>query len=407
MFIDPGLPVDDEDDFSAKVYGDGQEAPPPSAVTKKSAFAPWHHPIKQIVRDYQWGDAAVRLLSGFRAAERRGVLRYFTLPGADLLDVRQLATAIQGMGSQVEYFGFNTGWKPDGSDRVDGSGAYLSAESALRQAGRVTDSSVVWPDSLEDIAQPKSTAADRLAQQSVFDIVNIDACDHLGYASPGRKQTLFDAMESLLAHQLRATEPWLLFLTTRADPKLLGGPSVKLMAAIQKNLDAHPDGFGDALADCLGVDKAVLISDLNAVWGSTDERFLKLFVLALGKHLLHFYFGQVNFKVTVELVSAFAYRVHGAEPDMVSVAFRMTPGGLRIHPAAAKPVVVLEQIELADANAIAAKTKAMWNLENGIQDSKVATDAVNGTLRLLEQANYDLEAWKLWLQNHPIRPMTV
>ncbi|WP_339933589.1 hypothetical protein [uncultured Brevundimonas sp.] len=407
MLIDPGLPPDEQDDISAKVYGDGQELPPPSALTKKSSFAPWHHPIKQIVRDYQWGDAAVRLLSQSRAAERRDVLRYFTLPGADLLDVRQLATAIENFGSQIEYFGFNTGWTPDAADQTDGSGAYLSAESALRQAGRITDNSVVWPDSLEDIAQPNSTAADRLAQQSVFDIVNIDACDHLGYKSPGRHQTLFDAMESLLAHQLRATEPWLLFLTTRADPKLLGGPSVKLMAAIQKNLDAHPDGFGDALADCLGVNKAVLISELNAVWGSTDERFLKLFVLALGKHLLHFYFGQVNFKMTVELVSAFAYRVHGSEPDMVSVAFRITPGGLRIHPPAARPMVALHDIELVHAQSIAAKAKEMWNLETGIQQPQVATDAVSGTARLLEQANYDLEAWRLWLQNHATRPMTV
>lgn len=410
MLIEPDPSGDnDEDGISARVYGDGQDAPLPSAASKKKTFAPWHHPIKQIVREYQWSDAAVRLLSKSRTADRRGVLRYFTLPGADLLDVRQLAAAVEQFGSQIEYFGFNTGWQPDQADRDEASGAYLSAESALRQSGRITDRSVVWPDRLEDIAQPKSTAADRLRQQPVFDIINVDACDHLGYASEGRQQTLFDALESLLAHQLRAEDPWLLFLTTRADPKLLGGPSVKLVTAIQKNLEAHPDGFGDALADCLGVDKAVLVSELNAVWNSSDERFLKLFVLALGKHLLHFYFGQVSFTTNVELVSAFAYRVHGADPDMVAVAFRVTPGDLRIHPAAAKPMVALKEVELVDAQAIAAKAKAMWNLDGatGLAEPKVAQDAVAGTMRLLDQANYDLDAWRAWLREHAIRPMAV
>ncbi len=400
-----------EDDFTSRVYGDADTSAIASVQSKKRGFAPWHHPVKQIVRDYQWGDAAKRLLSQGRSVEQRGVLRYFTLPGADLLDVRQMAQSIEAFGSQIEYFGFNSGWKPDATDGdQDGtSGAYLSAESALRQAGKVSSRSVVWPDRLEDIAQPNSTAADRLKQQAVFDIINVDACDHLGYVSEGRTHTLFDAIETLLAHQLRATDPWLLFVTTRADPNLLGAPAAKLQSAIAKNLELHPEGFGQALADCLGVDKAALISGLNQAWGCADERFLKLFVLALGKHLLQFYFGQVSFQNQVELISAFAYRVHGDQPDMVSIAFRITPGDLRIHPAAASPVVALQCVELVHAQAIAAKAKAIWDLDgaSGILAPEVAHDAISGTLRLLDEANYDIDAWKNWLRDHKHRPMTV
>jgi hypothetical protein len=400
---------DEDDDYSTQVYGNIAQSPPPSAFLKKKAFAPWHHPIKQIVRDYQWSEAVGRLLSKSRSADRRSVLRYFTLPGADLLDVRQLASVIERFETQIEYFGFNSGWKRDAGDGDASSGAYLSAESALRQAGRITDRSVVWPDRLEDIAREGSTADDRLRQQAVFDIVNIDACDHLGYASAGRQFTLFDAMERLLGHQLRAQEPWLLFLTTRANANLLGSPAIKLQAAIKENLAAHPDEFGDSLADCLEVARATLDSSVNGVWSAADHRFLRLFVLALGKHLLHFYFGQVNFKTRVELISAFSYRVFSTHPDMVSVAFRITPEGLRVHPAAAQPSVALPTLELAHARAIAIKTKAMWDLEgeSGIRQPTVEQDAVAGTIRLLEQANYDVDAWKIWLRDHAIRPMIV
>lgn len=401
----------DDDDIASRVYGEGDVGPALTTLTKKRGFAPWHHPVKQIVRDYQWGMAAERLLAKGRAAEQRGVLRYFTLPGADLLDVRQLAKSIKRFGSRIEYFGFNSGWKPDAeADAAENSsGAYLSAESALRQAGTITDTSVVWPDRLEDIARLKSTAADRLQQQGAFDIVNIDACDHLGYASEGREHTLFDAVETLLAHQLRAGKTWLLFITTRVDPKLLGAPAEKLRAAITENLKLHPNEFGDALADCVGVEKSTLISELNDVWASHDERLLKLFVLALGKHLLQFYCAQPNFSNQVELVSAFAYRVHGDLPDMLSIAFRVTPKGIRIHPAAAAPVVTVEQVELAAAQAIAAKAKEMWDIDGatGIQDKTVAVDAISGTRSLLDEANYDLDAWKDWLRTHQHRPMEV
>ena len=64
------------------------EAPPiVSLVPKKDAFLPWHHPVKQVVRHHQWAELTKRLIAARPAA--RPTLRYFTLPGADLLDVRR------------------------------------------------------------------------------------------------------------------------------------------------------------------------------------------------------------------------------------------------------------------------------------------------------------------------------
>lgn len=411
-------PVDDEqqnapaEDFTAQVYGSAPIAAPvlPQRV-KKTNFAPWHHPVKQIVRDYQWGDQAKRLVKDHRAADARGVIRYFTLPGADLLDVRSLSKALEDFGSKIEYFGFNIGYKStDNEEDIDLEKAgYFSSESALRQAGRTTDSAVVLPDRLEDIAEPTSQAANRLRQQAVFDIINLDACDHLGYKPKGRAHSLFDALEALLAHQLKAEKPWLLFITTRARADQLGEAGMKLQSAITENLKQHPEEFGAALAATICGSKLTIGTDLAKTWSSSGEMFLRLFVTSIGKHILQFYHGQPNFLNDVELVSAFCYRVHDSDPDMLSIGFRISPNGIKVHPATAGSVAIGKAVELKSAVSLAEKAAKIWEIdgETGIGDDAVRYDAVSGTIDLLDATDYDIGAWENWLQNHNIRPMTV
>jgi len=60
-----------------------------SAIERKTAYKPWHHPVKQIVRARQWAALTKRLIEARTDATAK--LRYFTLPGPDLLDVRVLA----------------------------------------------------------------------------------------------------------------------------------------------------------------------------------------------------------------------------------------------------------------------------------------------------------------------------
>lgn len=398
-----------EGDYVDTVFGGTN--PPQTVVStpaNRTNFAPWHHPVKQIVRDYQWADLVRKLLSEQREGERRKSLRYFTLPGADLLDVRVLADAVADMGTRIEYFGFDSGYADQNASNVDMTGTYLLAESALRQAGSISDRAEILRDKLEDIAQPGTHAAERLRQRGVFDVINIDACDHLGYKPTGRTVSIFEAIEKLLAHQLRAEEPWLLFITTRANVALLGVPATKLQYAIMRNIDAHQEGFSVPLAECIEADIGTIAADMAGCWTVQNLNFLKLFCVGLSKYLLHFYHAQQNLPTKVELASAFAYKVSGDEPDMLSLAFRITPKGLNVLAPSAGGATPLPTVELAHALGMIAKAKKLWDLDQAIaEDQTVRTDAVVGTEKLLSAANYDIPKWREWLRDLPIRPMVL
>ena len=88
-------------------------------------------------------------------------------------------------------------------------------------------------------------------------MINIDACDHLAYQPDGRPRSTFDAVQALLRHQMVASRPWLLFITTRVEPALLAGPGDAMRQAVNDNL-ATAAGFGEALAARLAASPAPL-----------------------------------------------------------------------------------------------------------------------------------------------------
>jgi hypothetical protein len=400
-------PLDAEtDDFVDAVYGEAtdEESSLVSSSSRKT-YAPWHHPVKQIVRDLQWAELAVKLLSEQREQSRRKILKYFTLPGSDLLDVRVLSSATEKFGTKIEYFGFDSG-HDTGEDTDKKRGAYFAAESALRQSGKITDEAIIASDYLEDIALSGSVAADQLKRRGVFDIINVDACSHLAYASSGRKSSIFDALQKLLAHQLKADDPWLLFLTTRANVDRLGEPVTAFQDAINKNIEAHKNEFASPFADCIGTTVAELAANMPQCWSTQNMRFLKLFLVGFGKYLLQFFHAQQNLPAKVELVSAYAYKVSGDEPDMLSLAFRIIPEGLRVNDASAGGEQLIPKLELTNALKLVRRASRLWDLDQAIvADEAIRREAVEATERLLESANYDIPAWKEWLRCLPVRPM--
>lgn len=259
-----------------------------ASIKRKTDFKPWHHPVKQIVRERQWAALAKKLIQD--RSETQTKLRYFTLPGPDLLDVRVLAEACHSLNVKIEYFGFDVGAD---ATRHDAPGSYgvptwINAESALRQSGQITDDALILPDRLEDLAMEDSQASSMLRQKQTFDVVNIDACDHLAYLPKGRSHNTFDALNSILKHQMRSTSAWLLFITTRVDPELLGSPGICFQTAINQNLSLTGE-FSQKLADCIGANVGRIASELVKTWSTHSMNFLKLYTVGLGKYLLQFY----------------------------------------------------------------------------------------------------------------------
>lgn len=410
----PSLKDVQEDDVLA-IFGEADEMPDLAEVTSRhrTDFQPWHHPVKQIVRKRQWAALTKRLLDS-RPAEAAKVLKYFTLPGSDLLDVRVLSEVCEPLGVKIQYFGFNSrsanseedAHANDGTAEVEG--AWVTAESALLQAGRITPDAIVLSDRLEDIALKDSQAAEQLKLRGTFDVINIDACDHLAYCPKGRSHNMFDALQALLAHQMRASTPWMLFITTRAHPDLLGGPGLVFQDAVAQNLRIADSPFITALSDCLSADAGRFASELVSVWGTHDERFLKLYSVGLGKFLLQFFHAQPNLPANVELASVYAYCVYGDTPDMLALAFRITPDTPRVFAPNASGVTVVPGLEPERASKVAKQASKLQDLDRAIlAEPELCAEAVEGTTALLESAKYDVSEWRKWLATHEQRPMNV
>jgi hypothetical protein len=406
-----GLDEAPEEDI-AEVYGSSASAiqSPELLAEQQKNFAPWHHPVKQIVRERQWIALTQKLL---REREVKStVLRYFTLPGKDLFDIKLLADACAPSNVRIEYFGFNSAAPAatvtTAANGNSGLAPWVNAESALRQAGRITPEAIIHPDRLEDIAVNHSHASLQLRQRPPFDIINIDGCDHLAYAPPGRDTTTFDALKMLLAHQMGMKLPWLLFLTTRVDPNLLGDPGIYFNKAINDNLSITGSGFGKALAECLEAEQGKLMTELSSAWNTRGTKFLKLYTIGLSKFLLQFFCGQPNLPANVELASVYAYRVSDDNPDMLALAFRIIPDRQRVFAPSIGGATLIPSLEPIRAVRIAERAKNLWDIDNALQDDEqVRTQAVIGSEKLLGGANYNIAAWRNWLAQHEKRPLVV
>lgn len=394
---EPGQGQNELADIYGEDFAEGDQAV--LFPERRQNFAAWHHPVKQLVRTTQWELLVSRLVR--QHPPDGNVLRYFTLPGADLLDVRVLAEGCAPLGVQIEYFGFDAGMQA-----VELNTPRIELESALRQAGRITANAMILPDRLEDIAVDQSQAARQLESRQPFHVINIDACDHLAHQPDGRPRSTFDAVQALLRHQMVASRPWLLFITTRVEPALLAGPGEAMQRAVNDNL-ATAAGFGEALAAAIEADVALVEDALAEVWANHDSRFLKLYAIGLGKVLLQFFHAQPNHPANVELASACAYRVYGDEPDMIALAFRVTPDG----PVVFKPGEIHQPdpaVEAARAVNVAARAQRMRDLDGELEaNPDLRDDMARGSASLLRASNYDMNAYRTWLANHARRPMQV
>jgi hypothetical protein len=397
--LPPSGSENDEDFVS--IFGPSFAEETHTDLAQRTSFRPWHHPVKQIVRELQWAELTKRLIQDHTPTD--GVLRYFTLPGPDLLDVRALAKICAPADVRIEYFGL------DSSLAEHSGGSFTTAAEALRQAQRITDSAVVLPDRLEDIAIPASQAQLQLKLRQPFHAVNLDVCDHLAYTPERRPASTFDALRHILVHQMTAKSPWLLFVTTRVSPELLGDAGVAFQGAIDQNLLIPGPLFREALHATLESGSVPLETALASYWITHDMRFLKLYTIGFGKFLLQFFHSQPNHPANVELISSYAYRVYNAVvPDMLAIAFRITPEEPRVFPAGIGGAALVPVLEVTRAAKIAARAERLWNIDEAFDtDAGIRRDALEGTSAMLADANFSIEKWRQWLAGLPIRSVAI
>ncbi|MGD0785562.1 MAG: hypothetical protein ABR969_07090 [Sedimentisphaerales bacterium] len=273
-------------------------------------FKPWHKPRKQWVRYEQWNAEVARLIDDLHISDRP--LRYLSLPGDDLLDIRTLSELCEQKSVPLKCLGFNNG--------LPANENISELNISKSEVFKVHSSSSVLKDDFCSLADNKSVAYQRLEDFGSFDVINLDLCDSL---SPLEGPPYHDAIYNLFNLQIKSrSEPWLFFLTTRSDTRLIKREHLtQYWENILHNAE-HSSDFREKLEGLIGIAIAGIQTNVALIRKLRSPHFAQIFGLAIGKWLLRMMMsGNPLWPVT--MLDSCWYRVdRRRKPNMLSLAFR-------------------------------------------------------------------------------------
>lgn len=126
-----------DDDLLKDIY---QGEMKPILEPIRTDFKPWHKPRKHYVRLKQWCHETRKLLKQFES-DQNEELRYFGMPGEDLLDIRVLKEVCAKSNVKLRYLGFDCSLA---SSNLNLSRHEVNSDEFIHQ------SSLVIKDQLED-----------------------------------------------------------------------------------------------------------------------------------------------------------------------------------------------------------------------------------------------------------------
>ncbi|KIN65540.1 hypothetical protein Z945_584 [Sulfitobacter noctilucae] len=395
-------PDDSFDEFALPAPVDEVATPEPLA------FAPWHKPRKQYVRRYQWAHHADKLIQQLRdtgALIDGAPVRYLTLPGPDLFDVKLIADVCAEHGQTLHYTGF----------------CYVRETEAVRlrrhtrqfevdRAGLVHAGSSVHVSRLEDITLANSEARTLMRRSGPYDIVNIDACEPIANSHTDQTGRLVDAIRSIVEFQLGAQRrPWVLYLTT---PVQIDSISPQSLDALYQQVLQNVQGDPDFAAEFGG--KFVPGEPVEDFWARVSQdngiEFIRAVTLGISKWLVHLA-EQANF--SVKKLPSYCYSMFRKEPfvpNMISTCYIFIP----------KPIEIFDQTGLTLNQTVPQGTAPLsdhiralrrsFGIEN--LDTKMDSDLavkqamIDESKTLLTAAGYPVEdanhGYDLWLSTDPM-----
>jgi hypothetical protein len=282
------------------------------------AFRPWHRPRKQWIRRYQWHDSLLAMLRETHFPADSRIVRYLSLPGEDLLDVRVLREACEEAGVDLRFTGLNSVSRGSADDMQ-----LNISESEVRGLARIHSGSAILRERFQSIANNGSLAHAEVRDGGPFHAVNLDLCDHIALRPAGGGQpTVIDALAEVIQMQLKhAIHPWLLFITTRVAPDRIDARNLAaLIQAVTDNIATSPE-FGERTAALLQTESEGLRAALADPANLDPRAFMSLFALGFGKWLLR-YVGAAHPERSVRMLPSCFYAVQPGRPDMLSLGFR-------------------------------------------------------------------------------------
>jgi hypothetical protein len=388
----------------------GHAVPEPMPL---KAFAPWHLPRKQWVRQSQWRKCTKRLMRRLQLDDRP--LRYLGLPGTELLDLEVLASFCAETNVRFRYLGFNSGGQTPGQQTTQ-----RLAEDLLKSIEGVDTTSIVCTDDILALASKTSLAYHRLKGFESFDVINLDLCDVF---TTRRGRSVHAAVKNLIEFQVNGrTHPWLLFVTTTIDREAVAQEDVEQYKnKFEENAARWPD-FKEAVGNLAGQPDGIA-AGASAFTDARGVRFGKLLAVSIGKWLASVLKQPTPWKV--ELKSCVCYRRGLAtmradelpvpEPELFSLVFAMLrpplrledPAGLAGDAALAQPVD-WNEAERVMALQMARKALHAIDLDLHLQarpDEYLRLTEESATL--LAFRNYDIEEYRRFASSVPALPAEV
>lgn len=369
-------------------------------------FKPWHRPRKQWVRRYQWHDSLLDMLRETHFPSDARTVRYLSLPGEDLLDVRVLREACDRAGLDLRFTGLNSVRRGSADD------VQLNiSESEVRGLARIHSGSSILRERFESIANRQSLAYAEVRNGGPFHAVNIDLCDHIARRTVGGRQpTVIDALAEIIQLQLaHAIHPWLLFITTRVAPDHIDTQNLTaFIRAISDNVAAS-DEFRRKATKLICADQSKLCSILADPSRLEQRAFINLFALGFGKWLLR-YVGAAHPERNLQMLPGCFYAVHQDRPDMLSLGFRCD---VVQAPARDSYRLINGNVdtgivdEVNYALRLLSATESLIDLDDMLNsDAQLLESLTIETSNLLREAHYDVEGvpgYRGWLEGNASR----
>jgi len=379
--------AENTDDLVAGIY-QGKIQPTLEAGAR-TEFKPWHKPRKHFVRLHQWCHETRQLLKILGPAEG-GELRYLGLPGDDLLDIRVLKGVCQKEKLALRYLGFDSSLA---SAQLNLSRHEVNSDEFIHP------SSVVISDRLEGLSSRDTIAYQYVERHAPFDVINLDLCNSVMAQAPRGTIPNLEAIRTLCDIQIkRRGQPWLLFLTTRVIREDLDRQTKqRLFDGLLRNI-ANSNEFSASLGGKLKLDDASIRAELGSVALLDKQGWLRTYVLAVAKWLLH-YMMHHNYVITVRMLPSYVYSVRHDAHDMVSLAFFFDPapppreddtGLTQPRPQAASAV---NEADLA--RDLIDQVAAIQDLDKKLgEDKALKLSMFNKCVAVLSTLHYDMAAYR-------------
>ena len=363
----------------------------------KAEFQRWHHPRKQWVRVKQWCSASRRLIKELGLPNGEP-FRYLTLPGDELLDIRALSDVCDGEDVKLRFLGFNS-VGPKTSAQIE----LNISQNEVRSHAAVDGLSRVLEKRLETVINDESQEFRAAQDLGPFHAINIDLCDSIAFRDiDDKKGSGLGILAKLLELQLATSKPWLLFITTMAQPDLLSPRNqAGFMEAIKANT-AVSDEFKTELARLVSMSADELDVGLHEAWKGQNPDFLRLFCAGLGKWLLRV-LGPTKPSRSLTLLDSCYYRVGSQGPNMLSLVFRCDTQTQQlvdrdgILPMGGGRENGDEFSEVQLAISMARKLGASADLDALLaQDNLLAEKLIGQAGKLMAMARFDPAAYETW-----------